>query len=129
MKVLIQNISLVNADERSESASILLENGVISNVNGADTHADEIIDGTDLIAIPGMIDIHSHGADGADVCDGSLSSIRHIATKKLAEGVTTWLPTTLTQPRQRLQRSVHAEQFHQHSVPCCRVGNRNRIRC
>jgi N-acetylglucosamine-6-phosphate deacetylase len=106
MKVLIQNISLVNAYERSESASILIENGVISNVNATDTHADEIIDGTDLIAIPGMIDIHSHGADGADVCDGSLSSIRHIATKKLEEGVTTWLPTTLTQPRQRLQEIV-----------------------
>jgi N-acetylglucosamine-6-phosphate deacetylase len=53
-----------------------------------------------------LFDIHCHGADGADVCDLSLESVRHIARKKLAEGVTTWLPTTLTQPREVLREIV-----------------------
>ena len=52
--------------------------------------------------LPGFIDIHSHGADGADVCDGSAESLEHIARTKLKEGVTTWLPTTLTQPEEDL---------------------------
>lgn len=36
------------------------------------------------------------------MCDNDYESIRHIAKKKLHEGVTTWLPTTLTQPQHRL---------------------------
>lgn len=58
--------------------------------------------------MPGFIDIHAHGADGADVCDDDLEAIRHIARRKLQEGVTTWLPTTLTQSREKL-RSIAAK--------------------
>jgi N-acetylglucosamine-6-phosphate deacetylase len=55
------------------------------------------------IVMPGFFDIHCHGADGNDVCDNSVEAIRHIAKRKLQEGVTTWLPTTLTQPQDKLE--------------------------
>jgi N-acetylglucosamine-6-phosphate deacetylase len=55
------------------------------------------------MVMPGFFDIHCHGADGNDVCDNSLEAIRHIAKRKLQEGVTTWLPTTLTQPQDKLE--------------------------
>ena len=61
--------------------------------------------GTDLegrMLLPGFFDIHAHGADGYDVCDGSREGLTHIAKTKLKEGVTTWLPTTLTQSAGRL---------------------------
>jgi N-acetylglucosamine-6-phosphate deacetylase len=37
------------------------------------------------------------------VCDDSLEALEHIGRRKLQEGVTTWLPTTLTQPKERLK--------------------------
>ena len=46
--------------------------------------------------LPGFIDIHSHGAGGCDTCDAKLESLRTIAECKMKEGVTSWLPTTLT---------------------------------
>jgi N-acetylglucosamine-6-phosphate deacetylase len=55
------------------------------------------------MVMPGFFDIHCHGADGHDVCDDSLEALRHIAARKLQEGVTTWLPTTLTQPQDKLE--------------------------
>jgi N-acetylglucosamine-6-phosphate deacetylase len=62
--------------------------------------------------VPGFIDIHSHGAGGADVTDGSAASLETIARCKLAEGVTTWLPTTLTLPQDDLARILQAvEEF------------------
>lgn len=106
MKTRIQNVTIISPHQRREGMLILLENGRITAISESSMEADEEIDGSGLLAIPGFFDIHSHGADGADVCDNSLESVRHIAKKKLAEGVTTWLPTTLTQPREVLQDIV-----------------------
>ncbi len=61
--------------------------------------------------VPGFIDIHTHGAGGADVTDGTLAALQTIAERKLSEGVTTWLPTTLTLPQEQLRhilRTVEA---------------------
>lgn len=55
-----------------------------------------VIDGTDLYAIPGLIDIHFHGCDGYDFCDGSVLSIEKIAAYELRNGITTIVPATMT---------------------------------
>jgi N-acetylglucosamine-6-phosphate deacetylase len=106
MKTLIQHVTVISPQQRRESQSILIEDGMIAMVGDAVAGAEEVIDGSGLLAVPGLFDIHCHGADGADVCDNSLDAVRHIARKKLAEGVTTWLPTTLTQPREVLRDIV-----------------------
>lgn len=106
MKTLIQDVTVISPQQRRESHSILIEDGMIAMVGESVSGADEVIDGSGLLAVPGFFDIHCHGADGADVCDNSLDVVRHIARKKLAEGVTTWLPTTLTQPRETLREIV-----------------------
>jgi N-acetylglucosamine-6-phosphate deacetylase len=85
---------------------LLIEHGRIVAVAGPDEAlpaADLVIDGGGRIAMPGFFDIHSHGAAGDDVCDPDPGSVRRIAERKLREGVTTWLPTTLTQPEEKLR--------------------------
>ncbi len=106
MKTFIHHVTIVSPQQRLEAQSILIEDGMIAMIGSDTVAADEVIDGSGLLAVPGLFDIHCHGADGADVCDNSLESVRHIARKKLAEGVTTWLPTTLTQPRETLREIV-----------------------
>lgn len=109
MKMLIHNARLVSPGWEREGA-VLIRDGRIAalHASGETVQADEIFDAGGKIIMPGFIDIHSHGADGADVCDGSVESIHHIARKKLEEGVTTWLPTTLTQPTERLETIMAA---------------------
>ncbi len=106
MKTLIHDVTVISPRQRHESTSILIENGRIAAMGGNHGDVDERIDGRGLTAVPGLFDIHCHGADGADVCDNTLEAVRHIASKKLAEGVTTWLPTTLTQPKDTLREIV-----------------------
>ncbi|MEI6178191.1 MAG: N-acetylglucosamine-6-phosphate deacetylase [Verrucomicrobiota bacterium] len=106
MKTLIKNAYIVSPDVEIEGASVLMENGRIISVTGAGEatpDADEVVDAGGRLVMPGFFDIHCHGADGNDVCDNSLEAIRHIARRKLQEGVTTWLPTTLTQPQDKLE--------------------------
>ena len=56
----------------------------------------EIIDAKGGYVSPGLIDIHIHGYLGKDVCDGEEESIRIISKGLLANGVTGYLPTTMT---------------------------------
>lgn len=106
MKLLLHHARLISPDLDIADGALLLENGRISAVfdGSADLpDADESIDIGGRFVMPGFIDIHSHGADGSDVCDDNETSIPHIAMRKLQEGVTTWLPTTLTQPQEKLE--------------------------
>ena len=106
MKTLIRNAHMVSPDVEIEGASLLLENDRIAAVleaGQAAPEAGQVIDAAGRLVMPGFFDIHCHGADGNDVCDNSLEAIRHIARRKLQEGVTTWLPTTLTQPQDKLE--------------------------
>lgn len=108
MTTLIRNARLISPDREIERGSLLIEDGRISAVIEDDSTpaADTVIDAEGRIAMPGFFDIHCHGADRCDVCDDDLDGIRHIAERKLREGVTTWLPTTLTQPKEKLQSIV-----------------------
>ena len=106
MKTLLANARIVSPDLDLDGGSILMENGRIRAVAGPSAElpaADVTIDAAGRIVMPGFIDIHCHGADGNDVCDNRTEAIRHIARRKLQEGVTTWLPTTLTQPQDQLE--------------------------
>ncbi len=56
----------------------------------------EIIDANGGFVSPGLIDMHIHGYLGKDVCDGEQESIRTISKGLLKNGVTGYLPTTMT---------------------------------
>ncbi len=56
----------------------------------------DIIDAKGGYVSPGLIDMHIHGYLGKDVCDGEEESIRTISNGLLANGVTGYLPTTMT---------------------------------
>ncbi len=56
--------------------------------------------------LPGMIDIHIHGAAGADVMDGTLSSLHTIAKALVKEGTTSFLATTMTQEERVITKAL-----------------------
>jgi N-acetylglucosamine-6-phosphate deacetylase len=105
MRRLITNARIVSPGIDLPNAAVLIEGDRIEAViEGNNLPASTLkTDAAGKILMPGFIDVHSHGADGHDVCDDSIDSLRHIARRKLQEGVTTWLPTTLTQPKEKLK--------------------------
>ena len=56
----------------------------------------EVIDAQGGYVAPGLIDMHIHGYLGKDTCDGEEESIRTMAKGIVANGVTGFLPTTMT---------------------------------
>lgn len=60
----------------------------------------------DRFIVPGFIDEHIHGAGGADVMDASPESLAVISRTLAGVGVTAFLATTLTAPREDLLEAV-----------------------
>ena len=65
-----------------------------------------VIDAKGGYVAPGLIDLHIHGYLGKDVCDGEEASIRTIAKGLLANGVTGFLPTTMTVDMAVIQKAL-----------------------
>ena len=78
-------------------ASISVENGVISSVcNNKLFFNQDTIDYKDFYIIPGLIDIHSHGCNGHDFCEGTKAALDLITQYQIQHGVTSFCPTTMT---------------------------------
>lgn len=82
---------LKNCRVGKEIVDISTENGVITEVGKIDA------DGTDIrgkAVYPGLFDIHCHGVMGYDTMDGN--RLAEMSEYLLKQGVTSWLPTTMT---------------------------------
>ena len=84
--------------DRIVEGSALLYSNVIEGVVRPENIPEgaEIIDAKGGYVSPGLIDLHSHGYLGKDVCDGEEESIRTISEGIVKNGVTGYLPTTMT---------------------------------
>jgi N-acetylglucosamine-6-phosphate deacetylase len=58
------------------------------------------------IMIPGMIDLHIHGAAGADVMDGTEDALLKMSNTLPKEGTTSFLATTMTENIHHIERAL-----------------------
>ncbi len=94
-KAIINGIIVTQNAELKDK--VLLFNEKILGIVDADHYtADEVIDAKGNYVCPGLVDVHIHGYLGEDTSDGSEEGIRTIAKGLLANGVTSFLPTTMT---------------------------------
>ena len=61
-----------------------------------------------LYVIPGLVDIHTHGAIGEDFSDGKPQGLQPLADYYAAHGVTSYLATTMTLQEDVLTAAMHA---------------------
>lgn len=75
--------------------------------------AVDALDASGCYVIPGLIDVHFHGAMGHDFCDASDEGISAIAAYEASRGVTSICPTTMTLPEERLAPIVASVAAHE----------------
>lgn len=81
-------------------AAIVIRDGVIESVGprsavSLPAGATEV-QAPDLIATPGFVDVHIHGAGGHDVMEGTDGALQAVAKMIAAHGTTSFLATTVT---------------------------------
>ena len=74
-------------------------------VDKAEYQDDEkVIDAEGLLVLPGLVDIHSHGAAGEDFSDGDPEGLKKILRYERSCGITSYCPTSMTFPKERLRQ-------------------------
>lgn len=65
----------------------------------------EIIDAKGAYVAPGFVDVHIHGAGGHDTMEGTREALETISQKIVADGVTSFLPTTMTMDKTSVRQA------------------------
>lgn len=97
--MIIKNALVYTTSHRFEKKDILIENDRISalvDAGEASAADDTIVDGEGLYAIPGLVDIHFHGAVGFDFCNASKEELQKIAEYEAKSGVLAICPATMS---------------------------------
>ena len=110
----ITNGQVFLPEGRFEKADILCGDRITA-ISGGDTQVTvqeltdgEMIDATGKYIIPGLVDIHTHGAVNADASDGDADGLRRMSRYYAQRGVTSWCPTTMTLSEKSLLHAMHA---------------------
>lgn len=102
--MIIKDVKIILPDREIEKGSIITENEFITAIQNTDTeYSGEIIDGSDLIAIPGLIDLHIHGAHGVSVTDDDSDSLNKLSKILVQFGITGFLWTTMAVPLKEIE--------------------------
>lgn len=101
MSLKIVNGTLVLPTGLHTGGSITIDGEHIVAVNDP-VSADEEIDVAGAYISPGFIDMHTHGAGGADLMDDTVEAFLTTAETHARYGTTAFLPTTLTCPDEEL---------------------------
>lgn len=97
--MILKNCTFFNEEFEKEFGDIEIIEGRIAKIG---ILGDDGIDMSGNIILPGFVDIHIHGGNGADVCDGNYESLTKIGTYLAKHGITSYCPTTMTLPIEKL---------------------------
>lgn len=110
-RVILHN-GVVITPQRSLAGGLIMDDGRIVSVfdtagdGFCPAPEDTVIDVNGQYITPGFIDIHTHGAGGADFMDGTVEAFLQGAETHLQYGTTTVVPTTLTSTMDELYRTL-----------------------
>ncbi|MBO4748409.1 MAG: N-acetylglucosamine-6-phosphate deacetylase [Clostridiales bacterium] len=104
----LNHVDLVDATfSLQKDMTMTVDNGRISAIGKEilSVPADEEeYDLSGMILIPGFIDLHIHGAMGADTSDGTVEALSKISSYLVSKGVTSFCPTTMMIPEEDVKR-------------------------
>ncbi len=72
----------------------------------SDSHQGDVVDGGNQLLIPGMIDVHIHGAHNFDMMDGTVESIQAVSRACAETGCTSFLVTSVSSSLEALMKMI-----------------------
>ena len=83
---------------------------------------EDALDAKGAYLIPGLIDVHTHGAMNEDSSDGKPEGLLKMGHYYARDGVTSWCPTTMTLKEPELTKAVEAIRDYQRPADGAKVA-------
>lgn len=119
--MIIKNVYAYTKEHKFCKKDIVIHNERITE-NVFLSESKEVIDGTGLFAIPGLVDIHFHGAMGHDFCDADKDGLQVIADFEAQNGVLAICPATMSYPEETLNKIIDVAAAHKNGLGADIVG-------
>ena len=97
-----KNVNVYVEGKGIVKSDILVKDGKIASFS----NKDGLTLNDDLIVVPGFIDKHIHGANHSDCMYPTRKDISNVACTIASEGVATFLPTTMTQTEENIDKAL-----------------------
>ncbi len=121
--ILLKNAELFLENEIISDGYVLLSNGKITEVGKTEVLAERSFENTEIFSlvegskiVPGFIDVHIHGAGGADTMDGTPEALNTMAVHLPQEGTTSFLATTMTQEPDNIVKALKNAASYQNTL-------------
>ncbi|WP_127593085.1 N-acetylglucosamine-6-phosphate deacetylase [Paenibacillus lautus] len=110
---IIQHVKVHLPNQILPSATVWIANGKLTRIEPTQEIEkiegdDERIDGKGMWLLPGMIDVHIHGANGYDMMDGTEDSIQEVSRACAATGCTSFLATSVSSTMEDLLNMIRS---------------------
>ena len=93
--MIIKNAKVYSDSCRFVEKDLIIRDGRIV-FGAAPQEGEDVIDAGGAYALPGLVDIHFHGAVGHDFCDADEAGLQAIADFEASKGVLAICPATMT---------------------------------
>lgn len=103
----ITGAKIILPDGIAEGKALLFDTKIIGLVDEADIPPQaQLISALGCYVAPGLVDVHIHGYMGEDASDGKADGIRKMAEGVMKNGVTAFLPTTMTVSIEEIEQAL-----------------------
>ena len=107
---LIYNARIISPDFDAPHAAVLVKDKKIVRIYVEGESLPTNVESFNLngkMLMPGFFDVHTHGGSGFETTDAIIEHLETIGKDKLKQGVTSWLPTTLTLGKEQLAEALN----------------------
>lgn len=118
--MIIKNGKVFQEDGNYKVTNLYIENGRIVTSEEKVTDKTEL-DASGLKVLPGLVDIHSHGAIRHDFSDADADGLKTILQYEKKHGITSYCPTSMTLPKEELIKIFQTAKDVKQDETCARI--------
>lgn len=119
--MIIKNANIYTPEHTFRTGDLVIRDGRIA-FGAAPQEGEQVLDAKGAYALPGLVDIHFHGAVGHDFCDADEAGLQAIADFEASKGVLAICPATMTFSEEILNGIMDAAAAHKNGRGADLVG-------
>ena len=119
--MIIKNANIYTPEHTFRTGDLVIRDGRIA-FGAAPQEGEQVLDAKGAYALPGLVDIHFHGAVGHDFCDADEAGLQAIADFEASKGVLASCPATMTFSEEILNGIMYAAAAHKNGRGADLVG-------